>query len=95
MLNISNVQHFSVGDGDGIRTTVFFKGCNLRCPWCHNPENLTKAPVTLRYSNGKTETLGREIRAEALLPELLEDLDFYRDSGGGVTLSGGVVMLQS
>ena len=95
MLNISNVQHFSVGDGDGIRTTVFFKGCGLRCPWCHNPENLTKAPVTLRYSNGKTETPGREISAEALLPELLEDLDFYEESGGGVTLSGGEVMLQS
>jgi len=35
---ISNVQRFSVHDGPGIRTTVFFKGCNLRCDWCHNPE---------------------------------------------------------
>lgn len=95
MLYISNVQHFSVGDGAGIRTTVFFKGCNLRCPWCHNPENLTRAPVTLHYTNGKTETLGRAVSAEALLPELLEDRDFYETSGGGVTLSGGEVMLQS
>ena len=37
---IYNVQSFSVHDGPGIRTTVFFKGCNLRCLWCHNPESL-------------------------------------------------------
>ena len=35
---ISNIQRFSTKDGDGIRTTVFFKGCPLRCIWCHNPE---------------------------------------------------------
>ncbi len=35
---ISNIQRFSTKDGDGIRTTVFFKGCPLRCKWCHNPE---------------------------------------------------------
>ena len=35
---ISNIQRFSVDDGPGIRTTVFFKGCNLKCLWCHNPE---------------------------------------------------------
>ena len=95
-LNISNVQHFSVGDGDGIRTTVFFKGCNLCCPWCHNPENLSFDPVSLCYqSTGKTEVLGRQVTIEELLPELLEDKDFYEVGGGGVTLSGGEVMLQS
>jgi len=35
-----NVQRFSTEDGPGIRTTVFFKGCSLRCVWCHNPEGL-------------------------------------------------------
>ena len=39
---ISNIQKFSVDDGPGIRTTVFFKGCNLRCAWCHNPEFMEK-----------------------------------------------------
>ena len=38
MRNITNIQKFSVHDGDGIRTSVFFKGCPLRCEWCHNPE---------------------------------------------------------
>lgn len=35
---ITDVQRFSIHDGPGIRTTVFFKGCPLRCFWCHNPE---------------------------------------------------------
>lgn len=38
MKNITNIQKFSVHDGDGIRTSVFFKGCPLNCEWCHNPE---------------------------------------------------------
>ena len=47
-LNVSNIQRFSVDDGPGIRTTVFLKGCNLRCLWCHNPESLSSAP-SLQY----------------------------------------------
>ncbi len=35
---ITNIQKYSIHDGDGIRTTVFFKGCPLKCIWCHNPE---------------------------------------------------------
>lgn len=38
MNHITNIQRFSIHDGDGIRTTVFFKGCPLKCQWCHNPE---------------------------------------------------------
>lgn len=95
LLNISNIQHFSTGDGNGIRTTVFFKGCNLNCPWCHNPENLTFSKVELNYPNStKTEVVGKSVSVEEILPELLDDKDYYIDSGGGVTLSGGEVMLQ-
>ena len=38
---ITDIQRFSLNDGPGIRTTVFFKGCNMRCAWCHNPETLS------------------------------------------------------
>ena len=41
---VTNIQRFSVHDGPGIRTTVFLKGCNLRCFWCHNPETLDPRP---------------------------------------------------
>lgn len=38
---VSDIQRFSLHDGPGIRTTVFLKGCNLRCRWCHNPETIS------------------------------------------------------
>lgn len=41
---ITNIQRFSLHDGPGIRTTVFLKGCNLRCFWCHNPEDIDLRP---------------------------------------------------
>ena len=44
---IFNIQRFSVHDGPGIRTTVFLKGCPLRCLWCHNPEGLSPEPELL------------------------------------------------
>lgn len=37
---IFDIQRFSIHDGDGIRTVVFFKGCNMKCPWCQNPESI-------------------------------------------------------
>jgi pyruvate formate lyase activating enzyme len=94
-LNISDIQHFSVGDGPGIRTTVFCKGCNLRCPWCHNPETIPVSPVTLTYPKAhKTVTYGRRMTVSEVLAEVMEDADFYRESGGGVTISGGEPLLQ-
>lgn len=41
---VSHIQRFSLHDGPGIRTTVFLKGCPLRCAWCHNPENQSPHP---------------------------------------------------
>ena len=38
---ITDIQRFSLSDGPGLRTTVFFKGCNMHCTWCHNPETLS------------------------------------------------------
>lgn len=45
------IQRFSLHDGPGVRTTVFFKGCNLRCAWCHNPESFTKKPQLMFLQN--------------------------------------------
>lgn len=42
---IFNIQRFSIYDGPGARTTVFFKGCNLNCKWCHNPESISAKPM--------------------------------------------------
>ena len=95
-LNISDIQHFSLGDGDGIRSTVFFKGCNLHCPWCHNPETISSEPQILHYENLRGDHLcGRSMTVAEVLWDVLEDADFYRESGGGVTLSGGEAMLQA
>lgn len=46
---IFNVQRFSLHDGPGIRTTVFFKGCPLRCSWCQNPEGLSVDRVIIQH----------------------------------------------
>lgn len=48
---ITNIQRFSLSDGDGIRTTVFFKGCNMKCEWCHNPETINLKRELMFYKN--------------------------------------------
>ena len=94
-LNVSNIQHFSVGDGPGIRTTVFLKGCNLRCPWCHNPETVSPQPQELIYkATGKRVSYGKLMSVGEIVDEVLEDEAFYGDTGG-VTVSGGEPLLQS
>lgn len=48
---ISDIKRFAIHDGDGIRTTVFFKGCPLKCIWCHNPESISFKPQLAYYQN--------------------------------------------
>ena len=82
---IFNIQKFSLHDGPGIRTTVFFKGCPMRCLWCHNPESQKFEPE-LQF--------GQQYTVHELVKLLKKDQIFYDQSGGGVTLSGGEVMAQ-
>jgi pyruvate formate lyase activating enzyme len=131
-----DVQRFSLHDGPGIRTTLFFKGCPLRCRWCQNPESHTPAPEMAFYRErcegcfrceavcpeqaitrrpearidfsrcsacGACTAVCRQLAivtigcawpVDRLVAELVQDRDFYEDSGGGVTLSGGEPMGQ-
>lgn len=99
---VTNIQRFSLHDGPGIRTSVFCKGCSLRCPWCANPENLQPYPEPY-VKDGKSGTYGRYMSCEELLEEIMKDEPFYRQTGssegldalpGGVTYSGGEPLLQ-
>lgn len=85
-----NIQKFSLHDGFGIRTTLFFKGCNLMCKWCANPESQAMQAECMQ---GKA--VGRVYTLEEIVADILKDKPFYDKSGGGVTLSGGEPLLQA
>lgn len=92
---IFNIQHFSIHDGPGIRTTVFLKGCPLRCPWCSNPESQRLQPEKMLDANSKLPLImGEEKTVDEIMVEVLKDRDFYEESGGGITLSGGEIFAQ-
>ena len=84
---ITNIQRMCMNDGPGIRTTVFVKGCNLHCPWCANPENISFAAQEYQ-KDGRKGSYGTCYTAEELLDELMKDYKFWFH-GGGVTFSGG------
>lgn len=109
---IFNIQRYSLNDGQGIRTVIFFKGCPHTCPWCANPESLSPKIETVRRNSrclhcspclqdvdecpsGAFEHIGRDISLAALEREVMKDDVFFRSSGGGVTLSGGEVLMQA
>ena len=135
---IFDIKRFAIHDGDGIRTTIFFKGCPLRCMWCHNPEGISFAPE-IQFVAGKcfgcrecerqcenrvhifdrenhvlnrdkcvscgkcmencpSNALilsGKKMSLSEVFQIAMEDVKFYQQSGGGVTLSGGECLCQA
>lgn len=134
---ITDLQRFSLNDGPGIRTTVFFKGCNMNCSWCHNPETISMkrevyyvpencincfkcvnvcTAIAHKKFNGAHQyfssvcvqcgkcagvchagamvTPWNRVTVDELMKEIAQDIPYYRESGGGVTLSGGEVFCQ-
>jgi pyruvate formate lyase activating enzyme len=142
---VLNIQGYCSEDGPGMRTTVFLKGCSLRCKWCANPESISpkpelnydaklckgakecgiclKAPFpkgafyTVEGTDDKihvnwdlsgvcTEELtalcptdalsmfGKFMTAEEVITQVEKDASFFRNSGGGITISGGECLLQ-
>lgn len=131
---IFQIQRWSVNDGEGIRSTVFLKGCPLRCRWCANPESWKSVPEVLfvqeRCSacgnciqvcptgairleaginkaitsggkcqgcgkccrvcpSGARKQMGARVTVKDVMKVVKRDTVFYRESGGGVTFSGG------
>ncbi len=82
---IFDISRACVDDGPGLRTVIFLKGCPLTCPWCQNPEG---------KEFGVLGGVGQRVEVPWLVDICLEDLDFYRGTGGGVTFSGGEPMAQ-
>ena len=80
---VTNIQRFSVQDGPGIRTTVFFKGCPLSCLWCHNPET-----ISFEMEKGNVRYTAAE-----LVKKVVRDQIFFGESGG-ITVSGGEPLAQ-
>ena len=130
---VFDIQRFCVNDGPGIRTTIFLKGCNLNCIWCHNPESKSIKKDLMFHPNkcigclkctsvcdlhhieegihevdrqkcigcgscvnecvGALEFCGKEMKAHEVIEIALKDKDFYLNSGGGITISGGEPLL--
>lgn len=90
---IFDIQRFSVHDGPGVRTIVFLKGCPLRCRWCCNPESQSYE-IQKMLQNGEEKIVGRDVTVGEVLETVLKDRIYYRRSGGGLTLSGGEMLMQ-
>lgn len=132
-----DIQRFSVNDGPGIRTTLFFKGCSLRCPWCHNPESISPkqqlkfdqkkcvlCKKCIEFVNGDGISVendkllidfdkhgsnfslidvcpckaygifGTYYTVDEIVDVVLKDREYYENSNGGVTFSGGEAINQ-
>jgi pyruvate formate lyase activating enzyme len=91
---VFDIKEFAVHDGPGIRTTVFLKGCALRCAWCHNPEGMSFEPQVLRGPAGE-RLVGRQYSSSELAGLLNRQAGILSENGGGVTFSGGEPLFQS
>lgn len=89
-----DIREFTLHDGPGIRTTVFMKGCPLRCSWCHNPEGQSRQPQRIRSAAGE-RLAGREYTPRQLAEILNKQAAVLAMNEGGVTFSGGEPLLQS
>lgn len=92
-LMVTNIQRMCFHDGPGIRTTIFFKGCSIHCPWCSNPENLHYYKEEY-YIDGKKGIYGKAYSCSELIEMVCKD-QIYWDKDGGVTFSGGEALLQA
>jgi formate C-acetyltransferase len=84
-LNVLKIQRTCVHDGPGIRTTIFFQGCGLRCLWCQNPEALSFHSDLVPDG---------DYSISDIIELVSRDKDYYSKTNGGVTLSGGEPLLQ-
>ena len=90
---IFDIQRYSIHDGPGIRTIVFFKGCPLQCLWCSNPES-QKPYLEEMVVRDRSKKIGMYVNAKEVVKEVEKDRAFYRRSKGGITLSGGEPLMQ-
>ena len=88
---VFDIKRGSIKDGPGLRTSVFLKGCPLRCVWCHNPESQSPEPQRAVTTG---EICGREMSVDEVMDEVLADKPFYGVEGG-MTLTGGEPLLQA
>jgi len=91
---IFDIKEFAVHDGPGIRTTVFLKGCPLRCVWCQNPEGISPDPQVMTSVVGE-RTVGQLYTSGELVDLLNSQGDILRKNEGGVTFSGGEPLMQA
>ena len=91
---VFDIREFSVHDGPGIRTTVFLKGCRLRCSWCHNPEGLLPQPQMMTGMAGE-RLVGQTFTSTELANRLNSQAELLRLAGGGATFSGGEPLMQA
>lgn len=83
---VLRIEKTSIHDGEGLRTVVFLKGCPLRCKWCSTPES-QRMEIEKGY--------GKDMTVEEVVKEICKDEIFFFHSGGGVTISGGEVLMQA